>query len=284
MIENHGLYQLAKQYVPQTLRNKIRSFGRAILDCHASIRGLNSDRPLPDFLIVGAQKAGTTSLFNWLVESGFVEAPLVKEVGYFDARWHLPLKYRGYFNIKQAGRLVGEATPSYLAFPEVPERVAAELGSDCKIIVILREPVSRSVSHYFHECRLGFEKRDMYEAMTEEADLIQEAFAETTPASRRKYILTHCSYVYRSMYFERLKPWLDQFGRENVLIVKSEDMFSHPADTVRDVAQFLSVTISDNTQFKAKNTNSYDFEDERVAAFLQDQLSEEIMRYQKWSY
>lgn len=284
MIENHGLYRLVKQHASQSLRNHVRFSARSILDCYAGIRGLDPNRALPDFLIVGAQKAGTTSLFNWLVESGLVETPLVKEVGYFDTRWNWPVKYRGYFKAKQNGRLIGEATPSYLAFPEVPERVANELGPDCKIIMVLREPVSRSISHYFHERRLGFEKRDMYTAMIEEADLIEEALDEATPASRRKYILTHCSYVYRSMYSKRILPWLDQFERDNVLIIKSEHMFANPSHTVREVADFLSVEIATTTQFDAKNTNSYQFEDDRVATFLEEQLREECVKYNNWSY
>ena len=168
MIENNGLYSLAKEHAPQSFRNKMRSTVRSFVDVYAGLRGLSSDCALPDFLIVGAQKAGTTSLFNWLVESGFVQAPIVKEVGFFDTRWHWPINYRGYFRARRPDCLIGEATPSYLAFPEVPERVTATLGSSCKIIVVLRDPVGRSVSHYFHERRLGFEKRNMYAAMIEE--------------------------------------------------------------------------------------------------------------------
>lgn len=284
MIENHGLYRLAKQHFPQSLRNQVRSSARSVFDCYAGIRGLSANRATPDFLIVGAQKAGTTSLFNWLVESGFVDTPLIKEVGYFDTRWHRPVKYRGYFNARQNGRLVGEATPSYLAFPEVAGRVAAELGTDCKIIMVLREPVSRAVSHYFHERRLGFEKRDMYTAMTEEAGLIEEAFDLSTSAARRKYILTHCSYIYRSMYSERIRPWLDHFDIDNLHLIKSEHMFENPGDTVHGVADFLSVEVTSKTHFLPKNTNSYEFKDDRVAEFLKTRLDEETALYNNWTY
>lgn len=284
MIENNGLYNLAKDHIPQTLRNHLRSSMRALVDVYAGGRGLNPNCALPDFLIVGAQKAGTTSLFNWLVESGFVQAPIVKELGYFDARWHWPIKYRGYFRARQPGCLVGEATPSYLAFPEVPERVSAALGPNCKIIIVLRDPVGRSVSHYFHERRLGFEKRDMYTAMIEEDGLINEALDESTSASRRRYILTHYSYVYRSNYSDRLLPWLQQFDRNNILIIKSEDMFKNPGATVESVADFLSVAVKNSTQFKARNTNSYVFEDKRVASYLEDRLSAETYNYNNWVY
>ena len=252
MIENNGLYSLAKEHAPQSFRNKMRSTVRSFVDIYAGFRGLSPNCALPDFLIVGAQKAGTTSLFNWLVESGFVQAPIVKEVGFFDARWDWPINYRGYFRARQSDCLVGEATPSYLAFPEVPERVFATLGPDCKIIVVLREPVGRSVSHYFHERRLGFEKRDMYAAMVEEDDLIDEAFSPETSASRKRYILTHYSYVYRSNYSERLAPWLKLFKRENILFIKSEEMFEDPRRTIDSTAEFLGKKVNDLRSFNAE--------------------------------
>lgn len=284
MIENSGLYNLAKEHAPQSFRNQIRSSVRSLVDVYAGIRGLNPNCPLPEFLIVGAQKAGTTSLFNWLIETGLVQAPIVKEVGYFDTRWNWPIKYRGYFNAKQSDCLTGEATPSYLAFPEVPERVHSLLGADCKIIIVLRDPVGRSVSHYFHERRLGFEKRDMYDAMVEEDSLIEEAFATNTSASRREYILTHYSYVYRSNYSERLIPWFEQFDRKNIMIINGENMFQNPSETLASVADFLSVEIKMATQFNARNTNSYIFEDSRVASYLENRLSAESSKYKSWGY
>ena len=284
MIENNSLYRLVKEHAPQSVRNTMRSTVRSFVDVYAGFRGLSPGYALPDFLIVGAQKAGTTSLFNWLVESGFVQAPIVKEVGFFDARWHWPINYRGYFNARKPDCLVGEATPSYLVFPEVPERVSEELGTDCKIIVVLRNPVDRSVSHYFHERRLGFEKRGMYAAMLEEDKLIEEAFDPATSASRRRYILTHYSYVYRSNYSERLIPWLKAFERKNILFVKSEEMFKNPRETVESVADFLGAEVKNARPFKARNTNNYVFEDSRVASYLKDRLSAESENYNDWVY
>lgn len=284
MIENSGLYKLVRKHVPQNFRNNIRSTTRAMLDIYAGFRGLNPGNATPDFLMIGAQKAGTTSLFNWLVESGFVQTPLVKEVGYFVARWHLPIKYRGYFRAKHPDFLVGEATPSYLAFPEVPERVLSTLGPDCKIIAVLRDPIARAVSHYYHEQRLGFEKRDIYTAMTEEEYLIKEAFDAGTTASRREYILTHYSYAYRSSYSERLAPWIEKFGRDKLLIINSESMFADPGNAVDSVASFLGVKVSKPIDFRARNENSYVFEDSRVAAYLEERLSAEVGHFKSWNY
>ena len=257
---------------------------RSLVDVYAGIRGLNPNCALPDFLIVGAQKAGTTSLFNWLVDTGVAQAPLQKEVGYFDTRWNWPIKYRGYFGKRSSASLIGEATPSYLAFPEVPERVSAVLGPDCKIIIVLRDPVDRAVSQYFHERRLGFEKRDIYTAMIEEESLIDEALDINTSASRRRHILTHYSYVYRSLYSERLAPWFEQFDRKNILIIKSEEMFKNPHEIVNSTADFVGVKARIATQLTAKNTNSYVFEDSRVASYLKKRLSAESVNFNNWTY
>lgn len=284
MIENNVLYRFAKKYVPQTARNHMRSTARLLLDIYAGLRGLDPRLATPDFLIIGAQKSGTTSLFNWLLETGLVQAPLIKEVSYFDSRIRWPIKYRGYFTTRQAGVLIGEATPRYLVYPEISERVHAVLGDGCKIIVVLRDPVERAVSHYFHERRLGFEKRDMYTAMIEEDGLIEEAFRSDTSVFRRNYILTHCSYVYRSSYSERLAPWFEQFGRENVMLVNSDEMFENPAETVESVAKFLGTTVKTATKYNARNQNPYIFDDRRVAAYLKARLRDEVDRFVGWDY
>jgi len=284
MIENSALYNFTKEHTPQSFRNYIRFTVRSLADVYAGLRGLNPNCALPDFLIVGAQKAGTTSLFNWLLEADVTQAPLYKEVGYFDARWNWPINYRGYFGTRKPASLVGEATPSYFAFPEVPERVSSVLGPTCKIIIILRDPVDRSVSHYFHERRLGFENRDMYTAMIEEENLIKVAFDKSTSASRRRHILTHYSYAYRSEYSKRLTPWFEHFDRENILIIKSELMFKNPHEIVNSVADFLRVDINIPTQLNARNTNPYVFEDSRVASFLKDRLSTESSNFENWTY
>jgi len=121
MIENTGVYGLAKDRLPQKLRNRFRSTSRLVIDSYAGIRGLSAKRATPDFLIIGAQKAGTTSLFNWLVESGFTQPPIVKEVHYFDTLWDWPINYRGYFSVSQyyhGYRLGSEIRDMYTAMTE----------------------------------------------------------------------------------------------------------------------------------------------------------------------
>src|SRR5436189_26280 len=124
-------------------------------------------RPLPDFLILGAQKAGTTALYAYLRWHPQVTGPSFKEVSFFDRhyargeRWyraHLPVRRRA---------VVGEASPSYLFHPLAPERVARMLP-EARLIALLRNPVDRAFSHYQHEVALGREQLSFEDALAGE--------------------------------------------------------------------------------------------------------------------
>ena len=109
----------------------------------------------PDFLILGAQRCGTSSLHHWLSQHPDIWLPDEKELHFFDLNWHAgPSWYRGMFT--DDGRVVGEATPIYLFYPNVDDWVH-EVAPDCKFIVLLRDPVDRAYSHYHHALRTGVE-------------------------------------------------------------------------------------------------------------------------------
>jgi tRNA(Leu) C34 or U34 (ribose-2'-O)-methylase TrmL len=135
-------------------------------------------RCLPDFLIIGAQKAGTTSLFAHLNEHPAVWMAPWKECHFFSRPWLPTTAYRGFFLMRSTRRrierrlgrrlLVGEATPYYLFHPLAPLRAARALPK-AKLIVLLRDPVERAYSHYRHEVRLGLETLSFEEALDAEA-------------------------------------------------------------------------------------------------------------------
>ena len=131
-------------------------------------------RLLPDFLIIGTQRGGTTSLYNYLVEHPGIGAASIKEVHFFDTphfkqglawyRGHFPSAFQRYYverSLKH-GFVTGEASPYYLFHPHAPKRVAG-LMPQMKLIVMLRNPVDRAYSHYHHEVAGGHEKLATFE-------------------------------------------------------------------------------------------------------------------------
>ena len=125
-------------------------------------------RPLPDFLVIGAQKAGTTALYAYLRWHPGITGPSWKEVSFFDRHWWRgEAWYRGQFPLRGRGRLVGEASPSYLFHPLAPERVHS-LVPGARLVALVRDPVARAYSHYQHEVALGREPLGFEDALAAE--------------------------------------------------------------------------------------------------------------------
>ena len=117
-------------------------------------------------MILGAQRGGTTSLFDWLALHPSVAPSTTKEVHYFDRhyaqgeRW-----YRTHFRLRVGSRLAIEATPYLLFYPVAPARVASDLPPTTRFIVLLRDPVQRAISQYWHSCRIHAEDKPLSEAL-----------------------------------------------------------------------------------------------------------------------
>jgi hypothetical protein len=214
------------------LRNAVWTYGKAT----------SAIRPLPDFLILGAQKAGTTALYAYLRRHPHITGPSWKEVSFFDRHWSRgEAWYRGNFpNVLRArGDLVGEASPSYVFHPRAPQRVA-QLVPDAKLIVLLRDPVDRAYSHYHHEVALGREPLSFEDALAAEDERTdgEEARLAADPG-----YFSHAwwdyTYKARGRYAEQLERWLDVFPRDRLLILPSEELLGDPERTHAHVLEFL---------------------------------------------
>jgi Sulfotransferase domain len=234
-------------------------FGRSRRAVAHTARRLDAGRrKLPDFLIVGAQKAGTTSLHAYLCEHDLVSAPSTKEVHFFDHAYARGLGwYRAHFERSQEGRVTGESTPYYLFHPGVPSRVASDMP-DCRLIVLLRDPIDRAYSHHHHETVLGFEDLSFEEALASEADRLageeQRILAEP---GYRSFAHQHYSYRARGRYAEQLERWLEFFDRDQILVLAAEDLFAEPGETVSRVQEFIGLPPSRPRDLTAKNARSY---------------------------
>lgn len=249
-------------------------------------------RRLPDFLLIGIQKAGTTSLFNYLAQHPAIESPLRKEVHYFDVRYERGERwYRAHFPPESTiGRtLTGEASPAYLFYPGVEHRVAA-LVPEAKFIVLLRDPVRRAYSHYQQSCRKGFERLSFADAMAAEAKRLAEP---GEPLLRDRVsgtvALRKQSYLIRGHYADQLRKWFAVFPRERFLILKSEAMFADPQATCDRVFEFLGLPPYSLRSVEIHNEGDYDrerlpYEDELRAHFapLNAELAELIGEDMGW--
>ncbi|MGZ9225178.1 MAG: sulfotransferase family protein [Anaerolineales bacterium] len=193
-----------KQKLPQGLKtftNRVRFYYR-----YATWR----IRPLPDFIIIGAQKAGTTSLHAYLSQHPQFLKPYEKEVHFFDGGLDPDLDnykkgqawYRAHFPFRRNGSAsrVFEASPLYIFNPLVPDRMF-DLLPEVKIVAILRHPTERAISHYFHEKQRGYESLPIMEALLEEERRMEAALQSK---DYKNYSFIHHSYTSRGHYKEKL--------------------------------------------------------------------------------
>ncbi|MFN8591506.1 MAG: sulfotransferase [Thermomicrobiales bacterium] len=212
----------------------------------------------PDFLIIGTQRGGTTSLHAYLGAHSQITLPETKEIHYLTDRhargedW-----YRGQFPARlPAGYLTGEATPYALFHPLAPRRLA-QTAPDAKLIVLLRNPVERAYSHYLMERQRGDEPLDFAAALDAEATRLagEEARLVTDPAyASRPH--KHFSYQARGDYTHQLRRWFATFPQEQMLILRSEDLYARTADTFTTVTAFLGLPPGEDIPFAVYNRNT----------------------------
>ena len=200
------------------------------------------NRPFPDFLIIGGQRCGTTTLYRALSQHRSIAPPLRKEPQYFTlhadkgVRWyraHFPTAANRRAHERRTGEplLTFEATPYYLYHPSAPGRAAATVP-EAKLVALLRNPVDRAFSHYQHTRSRGLEPLPFADAIAAEAERLV-----TADESQRLH-----SYVSRGRYAEQLQRWLAEFPRSQVLVLRSEDLFDDIASTVARVVSFLGLS------------------------------------------
>lgn len=206
--------------------------------------------PAPHFLIVGAQRSGTTSLYSYLSQHPHIIPAIKKELDFFS--WRFPLGmawYRSHFPPipDGVGYITGEASPSYLTHSQAAERLF-QFYPNIQLIVLLRHPIHRTVSHYYRWVKLAWENRSLETALETELERYRAGDSCWNRAG---------SYVGNSLYVEFLQHWLSIFSREQMLVLPSERLYEHPQATVAQVCQFLNVAEFSLSNYPALSANSY---------------------------
>jgi len=194
----------------------------------------------PNFFIVGAAKAGTSSLYHGLRQHPDIFMSYPKEPHHFtqvnpphDLRWHFeghlePERYLRLFEGSQGFPAIGEASTSYLCHPLVAQRIRQQVP-EARIVISLRDPVERAYSHYLMHVREGIQNLGFYDALLEDMERTDEAWA-----------ISHF-YVDKGRYASQVRRYLEVFGKERVKVVLFDDLKRDPGATVREVVRFLGL-------------------------------------------
>lgn len=186
---------------------------------------------LPSYLVIGAQRSGTTTLSRWLGEHPQVFMAARKELHFFDVHYENGLDwYRSFFSAATNENHVGEATPSYLYHPLSMRRIADVL-SDTRLLVSLRNPVDRAYSHYWHNRARGHEPLDFAEAVEVESRRIGE-----DPRSKLRF-----SYLDRGHYIDQLEEVVRHFPRSSLHVEIVEETQPDPRPALQRIYEFLAV-------------------------------------------
>jgi hypothetical protein len=207
---------------------------------------------LPDFLIIGAEKGGTTFLYWALCQHPCVEAATEKELHFFDTpKW---LKkgigwYQAQFPapMRKDGRttITGEASPYYLFHHLAPYRASITVPNT-KLIALLRNPVDRAYSAYRHRVRNGEEDLSFEEALEVEQERTSGELEKLlSDESYRSRAYAKYTYRLRGIYVEQLKRWHEHFDPDQLLVLRSEDLFTNPVGSLRRVQGFLDLPKHD---------------------------------------
>ena len=225
---------------------------------------------IPSFLVIGAQRCGTRSLFEYLIQHPSIKKPIIKEIHFFDnyyGAYNLGFGwYRAHFPInifslikddKNNPRFItGEATPYYMFHPWGPKRVKDVLP-DIKLIAILRNPVERAYSHYQHSVQSGYEKLSFNEALGKESFRLKgEKDKMLSDHDYYSHNYNHYSYLSRGIYIQQLKQWRKFFPKEQMLILRSEDLFydlNTVYDTLLDFLKLPKYTITRQNNYNVGN-------------------------------
>lgn len=196
---------------------------------------------LPDFLCLGAQRAGSTYLHDLLSQHPNVYVPPAKEIHYFSLNDHRSLRwYASWFSRASSSDLAGDVTPYYLFHPRAPAAIA-EAMPGARLIILLRDPVSRALSGYFHARRHGMEPLGLEAAFDAEDSRLQDAERQLLGIGRRHHSHQWHSYLSRSRYHVQLDRYFALFPASQILLVRSEDFFANPQRGWRNVQEFLGL-------------------------------------------
>ena len=210
----------------------------------------------PDFIIAGASKCGTSSIHYYLSCHPQVLLSHKKELDFYWTNYRRGIDwYLAHFPTitDRSNFLTGEASPNYLRFPQVARRIQ-DTFPQTKIIILLRNPVDRAISWHYHKLNNGLTSVDLETAIATEI----ENLSTMTEAEITNTAFGDPDNIMSSLYIYKIKPWIELLGREQFLILKSEEFYRNPLRVMADVFQFLDLPNCPLDNYPKVNAGSYD--------------------------
>jgi len=275
----HGINGLAKR--------SLREYGMATA----------ATRVLPDFLVIGAKRGATTTLWDQIsqhpsVPPLFPRRQRIKSVRFFSTNYARGVSwYRSFFPTRAwvasstrhhgYSPAVGEATPYYLFHPLVPERVET-IVPDVRLIAILRNPVDRAYSHYGERVRNRVESLSFEEALDAEPARVGDAERRLIDGtSTYEYAHEHFTYVAQGRYVEQLERWLERFDRSRLLVIVNEEFDRDPDGQLARVWSFLGLPPHAPITRQRLNSHPRPAMDDRTRARLLETFADDNRRLEE---
>jgi len=234
-------------------RHSIRIPGWLKVFVFQALRATQCMRRMPDYCIIGGQKCGTDSIYYYLSAHPEVKRSLVKEINYYSKYFERGKKwYRAHFPMAFGRRFItGEGSTLYLYSSDAPVRML-EQNPQIKLIVMLRNPVDRAISHYYHRLRSGKETRS-----------ITDAFMSALEHARRGEFISgsETDYLSYSNYAMHLQPWVSTFASENLMVIQAEEYFTSPESVYERICYYLGISYVKSGGPIKMNTGNYDNQD-----------------------
>jgi hypothetical protein len=226
---------------------------------------------VPNFIIVGVGKGGSSSLYRWIVQHPLILGAIDKEVNFFQtAQYQFGQEwYQNQFPIipQNSDFITGEATPWYYSSFDVARKIK-EYNPSVKLIIALRNPCDRAISQYKMHCQSGQENRKLEIAISSERKYLDPLQNIYSP--HENYWQYEHGYLLLGLYAYFLESWLSHFAREQLLIVKSEDLFQKPEPTLNRIFQFLGLPEYRLPEYVNYNPGRYASVDDRIYETLSD--------------
>ena len=217
-------------------------------------------RVLPDLIVIGVVRSGTTSLYHYLSQHPSIIKSAYDELGYFDSNYQLGLNwYKSFFPsvfekkkvIQKNGKFITyDVTPFYIYHEEAPKRIH-KLLPNSKLIVILRNPIDRCYSNYF----LTDQKETFEDIIIKEKKILNQINKYN---AQEYYEFVHSSMLGRSLYAEQLENWYKLFSKDQILIIKSEEFATKTNKIMNEIFDFLELEHFDIPDNSKKNKIHYE--------------------------